>query len=63
MIYYLFQEKERMELEGLLTREIKEVNDLINTIDCTNSHKDRALQERRDILFRIMKKISNKRLT
>jgi|GEM_PF-5537508 len=57
MMYYLFQEKERIELESILSREIQEVNELLDVSDSSNRIKGRALQERREVLFNIIKKI------
>lgn len=59
MIYYLLHEKERIELESIISREIKEVHELIETIDSSNWIKRRALQERRNVLFSIKKKFIN----
>ena len=56
MIYYLFHDKERIELESILSREIRELNELIETSDSSNGIKIRALQERRNVLFNIKKK-------
>lgn len=57
MMYYLFQEKERIELESILSREIQEVNELLEGTDSSKQIKGRALQERKEVLFNIIKKI------
>lgn len=57
MIYYLLHEKERAELESILSREIEEVNGLIEGVDDSNWIKRRALLERKHVLFNIKKKI------
>jgi len=59
MIYYLLHEKERIELESIISREIKEVHQLIGTIDSSDWVKRRALQERINVLFSIKKKFEN----
>jgi hypothetical protein len=62
MIYYLFSEKERMELEELLINEMTGVKELLNKVEVTerrNIIKVRALKERREILLSLFYKISN----
>lgn len=62
MIYYLFNEKERLELENLLLNEMFIVKELLCKVEKTekrNMIKVRALKERRDLLFRLIYKISN----
>ena len=60
MIYYLLHEKERIELEYMLSYEIRKVNELIETIDTSNWIKKRALQERKNVLINIKKKLAFK---
>lgn len=59
MIYYLLHEKEKIELESIISREIREAHELIGTIDSSNWVKRRALQERINVLFSIRKKFEN----
>ncbi|MGM0878732.1 MAG: hypothetical protein ACQEWV_29635 [Bacillota bacterium] len=62
MIYYLFSEKERMELEELLINEMTGVKELLNKVEVTERRemiKVRALMERRAILLSLFYKISN----
>jgi hypothetical protein len=62
MIYYLFSEKERMELEGLLINEMNLIGELLNkgeVIGRRDMVKIRALNERRELLLNVYEKISN----
>ncbi|XQY92076.1 hypothetical protein ACNRWW_00930 [Metabacillus sp. HB246100] len=58
MIYYLFEEGERLELESILTKEQVLVDNLLVEKERENHIIDRALKERRDILDKISRKIS-----
>ncbi|APH06611.1 hypothetical protein [Bacillus weihaiensis] len=58
MIYYLFEEGERLELESILTKEQMLVDKLLVEKERENHIIDRALKERRDILDKISRKIS-----
>lgn len=63
MIYYLFHEKERKEIEQMLIRELSELDDLIyirESLGEGNSVRERALKEKRDILVNVMSKITKK---
>ncbi|UHA60929.1 hypothetical protein KDJ21_004340 [Metabacillus litoralis] len=49
MIYYLFHEKERKEIEQMLIRELSELDDLIyirESLGEGNSVRERALKEK-----------------
>ncbi|KKI90968.1 hypothetical protein WQ54_17650 [Bacillus sp. SA1-12] len=61
MIYYLFNDKERMQLEDLLKNEINVVKDLLSRdegLGNVNWIKIRALQERNELLLGLLNKIS-----
>ncbi|WP_299094770.1 hypothetical protein [uncultured Metabacillus sp.] len=58
MLYYLFNDKERMQLEDLLINEINVVKELLSK-DEASEIKIRALKERNELLLRIFNKISN----
>ncbi|WP_273125248.1 hypothetical protein [Bacillus weihaiensis] len=58
MIYYLFEEGERLELESILIKEQMLVDKLLVEKERENHIIDRALKERRDILDKISRKIS-----
>lgn len=63
MIYYLFHEKERQEIEQMLIRELSELDELIYiraSLGEGNCVKERALLEKRDILVNVMSKITKK---
>ncbi|PMC34112.1 hypothetical protein CJ195_24445 [Bacillus sp. UMB0899] len=60
MNYYLLHEKERIELECIVSYEIRKVNELIEKMDSSKSIKRRALQERKNVLMNIKKKIEFK---
>jgi hypothetical protein len=62
LIYYLFSEKERMELENLVSKELKIVNGLLGdaeVIDRGDAIKERALKEKYQLLLSVLNKISN----
>ncbi|MGM7724761.1 hypothetical protein [Metabacillus sp. Hm71] len=58
MLYYLFNDKERMQLEDLLINEINVVKELLGK-DEASEIKIRALKERNELLLRLLNKISN----
>jgi hypothetical protein len=62
LIYYLFSEKERRELEDLLLNELTIVKELLQKVEVINRGdviKERALKEKRDLLLRVLFKITN----
>jgi hypothetical protein len=62
LIYYLFSEKERRELEDLLLNELTIVKELLQKMEAINRGdviKERALKEKRDLLLRVLFKITN----
>jgi hypothetical protein len=62
VIYYLFSEKERIELEDLLCNELMEVRELLDHAEIvgrSDTIKFRALKERRELLLCLFYKISN----
>jgi hypothetical protein len=67
MIYYLFSEKERIELEDLLINEMTVVNDLLQkkeeVKEKSNAINLRAIEEKRKILLGLFKKISSNKKT
>jgi hypothetical protein len=62
VIYYLFSEKERIQLEDLLCNELMEVRVLLDKAEIvgkSDTTKFRALKERRELLLCLFYKISN----
>ncbi|MBO1515296.1 hypothetical protein [Metabacillus bambusae] len=62
MIYYLFSEKERVQLVDLLCNELMEVRALLDKAEIVgrgDMTKFRALKERRELLLCLFYKISN----
>jgi hypothetical protein len=62
VIYYLFSEKERIQLEDLLCNELMEVRVLLDKAEVVGKSdmtKFRALKERRELLLCLFYKISN----
>ncbi|QGQ44036.1 hypothetical protein [Metabacillus sediminilitoris] len=62
MIYYMFSEKERRELEDLVLNELTIVNSLLRKvegIDRGDVIKERALKEKQDLLLSLINKVSN----
>lgn len=62
MIYYLFNEKERVQLEDLLCHELNEVRALLDKAEIvgrSDMTKFRALKEKRELLLSLFYKISN----
>ncbi|TXC85644.1 hypothetical protein FS935_20705 [Metabacillus litoralis] len=61
MIYFMFKEKERLELESILMNELEYTNEMIEK-ECQkevgNRIKERALKERTKILMEILYKIA-----
>ncbi|WP_226671078.1 hypothetical protein [Metabacillus litoralis] len=60
MIYYMFKEKERLELESILLDELKSINDILESgriKEQENSLKERALKERTKILMSLLSKL------
>jgi hypothetical protein len=58
----LFSEKERRELEELLLNELTIVKELLRKVEVINRGdviKVRALKEKRDLLLRVLFKITN----
>ena len=62
MIYYMFSEKERRELEDLVLNELTIVKSLlrkVEEIDRGDVIKERALKEKQDLLLSLINKVSN----
>jgi hypothetical protein len=62
VIYYLFSEKERIQLEELLCNELMEVRVLLDKVEVVGKSemtKFRALKEKRELLLCLFYKISN----
>ena len=61
MIYFMFKEKERLELESILMNELEYTNEMIekeSQKEVGNRIKERALKERTKILMGILYKIA-----
>lgn len=63
IIYYVFDDRERMELEELLYNKLNSINELKEDLeikDRTSMIRIRALTEKREILMRINAKVLKK---
>ena len=64
IIYFVFDERERMELEELLYNKLNSMNDLKEDLEIKDKRsliKMRALKEKREILIRINTKVSKEK--